>query len=56
MAGDLITEINHNDGTGYEDWNLMSDREQPQKIVSGIYLYNVQGDDVDYVGKFVVLR
>jgi len=56
MAGDLVATLEHADGTGYHDWDFMSDRPQPQKIVAGVYLYSIRGEGVDYVGKFVVLR
>jgi hypothetical protein len=56
MSGDLVSTLNHTDGTGYHDWQLMSDRANPQKVVSGLYLYSVRGEGVDFVGKFVILR
>ena len=56
MSGDLVATLEHTDGTGYHDWEFLSDRGQPQKIVAGIYLYSVRGEGVDYVDKFVVLR
>jgi len=54
LSGDLIKTIEHDSGTGSEDWDLISDNVQ--KIVSGVYIYNVKGEGVDYTGKFVVIR
>ncbi len=56
MSGDLVATIEHTNGLGYEDWTLMSDKAQAQKVVSGVYLYSVRGEGVDFVGKFVILR
>lgn len=54
LSGDLIRTLNHTSGTGSEDWNLIS--RNTQKVVSGIYLYNIRGEGVDYIGKFVIIR
>ena len=54
LSGDLIQTLQHTSGTGSEDWDLIS--RNTQKVVSGIYLYNVRGEGVDYIDKFVVIR
>lgn len=54
LSGDLVDTIDHRDGTGSADWDLIS--KHTQKIISGIYLYQVQGEGVDFVGKFIVIR
>jgi hypothetical protein len=59
LAGDLITQLNHDGYTegGSTSWNLMS--QNGQEIVSGIYLYVVKsngGAFEDVPGKFVVIR
>ncbi|MFH1008859.1 MAG: hypothetical protein V1800_15395 [Candidatus Latescibacterota bacterium] len=54
LSGDLIDTLDHRDGTGSADWDLIT--RHTQKIVSGIYLYHVQGAGVDFVDKFIVVR
>ena len=54
MAGDMIIEIQHVNGTDLESWDLLS--RNNQAIVSGLYLYVVETVDDKYIGKFVVLR
>ena len=52
--GDFVHEIVHNDGSGTEDWNLRT--EFNQFIVSDVYIYTVDSDLGDTVGKFIVIR
>ena len=58
VAGDLIKEIIHNDGTGDEYWDLRS--AVGKDIVSGLYVYKVEavidGQTIYKIGKFVVVR
>ena len=65
LAGDLIQEIQHDNATDYEFWNLVTKNQQ--SIVSGVYIYVVEapkvsvtgltsGDLKKHIGKFVVFR
>jgi len=55
LGGDLVKVLEHNDPTrGYEDWNLVS--EANQAISSDIYLFVVESEYGNQVGKFVVLK
>lgn len=53
--GDLIMTIEHNDGSGDESWNLITDHRQT--IVSGIYLAHFDlPDGRSAFRKFIVIR
>ncbi len=65
LAGDLVEEINHSDGSSTEYWNLVSRNDQ--SVVSGLYIYVVEAPKVTevgqasgsmkkHIGKFVVFR
>jgi len=54
LAGDLIKTLEHNDGTGTEPWNLLSDRQQ--QVASGIFIYHVESQYGDRVGRFAVVK
>lgn len=54
LAGDLVKEIKHTDGTGSQDWDLIS--RNTQKIVSGIYLYQIEAKGINHIDKLVVIR
>ncbi|MEA3287625.1 MAG: hypothetical protein U9Q77_09670 [Candidatus Marinimicrobia bacterium] len=49
LAGDMVIEIEHTNGTDYEFWDLVS--RNNQSAVSGLYLYVVEAPDVDVVGQ-----
>jgi len=49
LSGDMVIEIEHNNGTDYEFWDLVS--RNNQSVVSGLYLYVVEAPDVDVVGE-----
>lgn len=59
LDGDLVRTIYHdkpeNDATAsHEEWNLIS--RNTQAVVSGIYLYSVESQYGNHVGKFVILK
>jgi hypothetical protein len=54
LTGDLVQTIGHNDGTGTQDWDLLSANQQG--IAPGIYYYNVESKYGNKVGKFVVIK
>lgn len=54
LAGELIRTLEHANGTGTEDWNMLS--EGGRGIASGVYLYNVQSDYGHFTGKFAVIK
>ena len=58
LTGDLVIEIDHNDGSADNSWGLVS--RNNLDIVSGLYLYVVESDLPTFpkkqIGKFVVLR
>ncbi len=49
LSGDMVIEIEHNNGTDYEFWDLVS--RNNQSAVSGLYLYVVEAPDVEFVGQ-----
>ncbi|MBN1352773.1 T9SS type A sorting domain-containing protein [candidate division KSB1 bacterium] len=54
LTGDLVKTIEHDDGTTEQAWNQVSDDNQ--LIYSGVYIYHIQSDMGNRVGKFVVIR
>ncbi len=58
LAGDLVQTIEHNYHTAPEvdlvSWNLVS--RNNQEIVSGVYLYHIESDVGEKVGRFVIIR
>jgi hypothetical protein len=63
VSGDLVKEFEHKDGTGDVYWDLLSRNEQ--EVVSGLYIYKVEAEEVkkdgtkimkSKVGKFVIIR
>jgi len=54
LAGDLVSTIEHTDGTGTEFWYLMSANDQ--QVVSGIYLYHIDSPYGERLGRFAVIK
>ncbi len=54
LDGDLVQTLEHNNGTGREEWNLLTSENRP--IASGIYFYHVQSPRGDKTGRFAVIR
>ncbi|KPK98733.1 MAG: hypothetical protein AMJ90_09860, partial [candidate division Zixibacteria bacterium SM23_73_2] len=56
MAGDLIRTLRHDSAEfdGNENWDLMN--KNNQKIAAGIYIYHVESDYGEIIGKFAVIR
>jgi hypothetical protein len=54
LAGDLVQTIEHDNGSGTEDWNLLS--ENQQGISSGVYFYHVSSEYGEKIGKLAVIK
>jgi len=54
LAGELIRTLKHYDGTGSEDWDLLS--EAGRSIAAGVYFFNVESEFGDVNGKFAVIK
>lgn len=54
VDGDLIKTIEHTNGSGREEWNLLTEENRP--VVSGIYFYRVKSDIGEKVGRFAIIR
>ncbi len=54
LAGDLVQVIEHDNGTGTEDWDMLN--ENQQGIVPGVYFYHVDSDYGQKLGKFAVIK
>ena len=54
MTGDLVKTIVHDDGTTEQAWNQVTDNNQ--LIFSGVYIYYMESEMGNKVGKFVVIR
>ena len=60
LYGDLVQIIEHTDGTGGESWggnfNEYQVSKYTQRIAPGIYVYHVDSDVGQSVGKFVIIK
>ncbi len=54
LAGDLVKTIQHDNLTGTEDWDMLTENEQG--IVTGVYFYHVQSEYGEKMGKFAVIK
>jgi hypothetical protein len=54
LAGDLVRVIQHDNGTGTEDWDLLNKHQQG--IVPGVYFYHVDSEYGQKLGKLVVIK
>ncbi|MBN2415558.1 hypothetical protein JXO52_06935 [bacterium] len=54
VDGDLVNTIEHTNGTGREEWNLLTSERRP--VVSGIYFYYIKSDLGEKTGRFAVIR
>jgi hypothetical protein len=54
LAGDLVNTIQHENGTGTEDWDMLSVNQQG--IVTGVYFYHVQSKYGEKLGQFAVIK
>lgn len=54
LGGDLVKMLVHTSGTGSERWNLLSGAQQ--QIASGIYIYHVESEFGEKIGRFAVIK
>jgi len=54
LSGDLVRTIEHTDGTGTADWNLLS--RDGLLIAPGIFIYHVESDYGNRIGRFAVIK
>ncbi|UCD64634.1 MAG: hypothetical protein JSW34_04145 [Candidatus Zixiibacteriota bacterium] len=54
LAGDLVRTIEHDDDSGAEQWNLLS--SDNQQVASGLYLYHVESEYGEHLGRFAVIK
>ena len=56
LAGDLIRTLDHSDddGSGTCEWDLRSSAQR--LVASGMYLYHVESDYGDFLGRFAVVK
>jgi hypothetical protein len=54
LAGDLVRAIEHDNGTGTEDWDLLN--KDQQGIVPGVYYYHVDSGYGEKLGKFAIIK
>ena len=54
LAGDLVKTIQHDNGTGTEDWDMLSVNQQG--ITTGVYFYHVQSKYGEKMGEFAVIK
>jgi hypothetical protein len=54
LAGDLVKVIEHANGTGAEDWDMLN--KDQMGIVPGVYFYHVDSKYGEKLGKFAVIK
>ena len=54
LAGDLVETIEHDNDTGSESWDLMSSGSR--LVAAGIYLFHVESEYGDHLGRFAVVK
>ena len=54
LSGDLIKTLDHDNGSGTEEWNLLTDSRR--MIVSGVYIYHVESQYGDHLGRFAIVK
>lgn len=54
LAGELLRTIDHDNGTGAENWNMLS--ESGRGIASGVYLYHIESQYGEHTDKFAVIK
>jgi hypothetical protein len=54
LAGDLVKTIEHNTGEGEVSWNLQSSNQQ--QVASGTYLFHVDSEYGEHLGRFAVIK
>jgi hypothetical protein len=54
LAGDLVNTLDHDNGTGTEEWDMLTVNKQG--IAPGVYFYHVQSQYGEKLGKFVVIK
>lgn len=54
VAGEHVKTLQHNNGTSEETWNQVTDFNQ--LVYTGVYIYHVQSEYGDKIGKFIIIR
>ena len=54
LAGDLVKTIDHSENAGEAVWNLLS--KSGQQVASGVYLYHVDSEYGEFLGRFSVIK
>jgi len=54
VAGDKIKTLGHHSQDGTETWDLRSDGGR--EIATGVYLYVVKSDNLEYINRFAVIK
>ncbi len=54
LSGDLVTTLNHTDGTGAANWNLLS--QDGLEIAPGVYIYQIESKYGNRLGRFAVIK
>jgi hypothetical protein len=54
VAGDLMRIIEHTNGTPIDSWDLTT--YNGQEVAFGVYIFHVQSDFGEYIGKFALIK
>ena len=53
LAGDLVKTLTSN-GDGSETWDLLS--SNGQQVASGMYIFHVESDYGEHIGRFAIIK
>ncbi|MFH1686406.1 MAG: T9SS type A sorting domain-containing protein [bacterium] len=54
LAGELVSTIDHTDGSGEDEWNLLSANHL--QVASGMYFYHIESPYGERLGRFAVIK
>ncbi len=54
VDGDLVQTLSHNNGSGREEWNLLTSENRP--VASGIFFYHITSAVGEKSGRFAIVR
>jgi len=54
ITGDLVVELNHDNGLAWEKWNLLN--KYRQEVAPGMYIWVVESEGTKAKGKFAIIR
>ena len=54
LSGDRVRTLEHDNGSGTEEWDLLT--EGRRQVASGMYIYHVESEYGEHLGRFAVVK